>query len=472
MAKLQSHEDNRAVYTFEIAWDLFDKEVNKVYNKNKNRFQIHGFRKGKATRKIIEMNYGEGVFYEDALNNLLPEYIESASKELELEPIGRPDVDVKKLEKKETIEIEVSTDTKPHPTLADYKGMEVERHPVTVEEAEVDQVISSEQQKNAVIRPVERAAKEGDTVQIDYAGSVDGVAFEGGTAEKQQLELGSGSFIPGFEEQIVGHKAGESFDVNVTFPEKYHAEDLAGKDAVFAVVLHEVQEKDIPEADDDFAQDVSEYDTMKEYRDAIRKDLQEKAEERDLNRRQNDALAKLAEISDVKVPQSMIDDQVEVEIRNMANQLQQMGLSFDQYLQYSGQSIDMMRANYTPMARARVAGDLVLGSLVEEQKFEATEEEIADEMKEIAQTYGAQDPEDFVRRMKEMNQEELVADDIRKKKALDYLLEQVKWVDAPEETKEDTDETKKDEKSVEKESKSGYDKKADKKSAKDKTEEK
>lgn len=443
MAKLQSHEDNRAVYTFEIAWDLFDKEVNKVYNKNKNRFQIHGFRKGKATRKIIEMNYGEGVFYEDALNNLLPEYIESASKELELEPIGRPDVDVKKLEKKETIEIEVSTDTKPHPTLADYKGMEVERHPVTVEEAEVDQVISSEQQKNAVIRPVERAAKEGDTVQIDYAGSVDGVAFEGGTAEKQQLELGSGSFIPGFEEQIVGHKAGESFDVNVTFPEKYHAEDLAGKDAVFAVVLHEVQEKDIPEADDDFAQDVSEYDTMKEYRDAIRKDLQEKAEERDLNRRQNDALAKLAEISDVKVPQSMIDDQVEVEIRNMANQLQQMGLSFDQYLQYSGQSIDMMRANYTPMARARVAGDLVLGSLVEEQKFEATEEEIADEMKEIAQTYGAQDPEDFIRRMKEMNQEELVADDIRKKKALDYLLEQVKWVDAPEETKEDTDETKK-----------------------------
>lgn len=442
MAKLQSHEDNRAVYTFEIAWDLFDKEVNKVYNKNKNRFQIHGFRKGKATRKIIEMNYGEGVFYEDALNNLLPEYIESASKELELEPIGRPDVDVKKLEKKETIEIEVSTDTKPHPTLADYKGMEVERHPVTVEEAEVDQVISSEQQKNAVIRPVERAAKEGDTVQIDYAGSVDGVAFEGGTAEKQQLELGSGSFIPGFEEQIVGHKAGESFDVNVTFPEKYHAEDLAGKDAVFAVVLHEVQEKDIPEADDDFAQDVSEYDTMKEYRDAIRKDLQEKAEERDLNRRQNDALAKLAEISDVKVPQSMIDDQVEVEIRNMANQLQQMGLSFDQYLQYSGQSIDMMRANYTPMARARVAGDLVLGSLVEEQKFEATEEEIADEMKEIAQTYGAQDPEDFIRRMKEMNQEELVADDIRKKKALDYLLEQVKWVDAPEETKEDTDETK------------------------------
>ncbi len=301
---------------------------------------------------------------------------------------------------------------------------------------------------------------------------MDGVAFEGGTAEKQQLELGSGSFIPGFEEQIVGHKAGESFDVNVTFPEKYHAEDLAGKDAVFAVVLHEVQEKDIPEADDDFAQDVSEYDTMKEYRDAIRKDLQEKAEERDLNRRQNDALAKLAEISDVKVPQSMIDDQVEVEIRNMANQLQQMGLSFDQYLQYSGQSIDMMRANYTPMARARVAGDLVLGSLVEEQKFEATEEEIADEMKEIAQTYGAQDPEDFIRRMKEMNQEELVADDIRKKKALDYLLEQVKWVDAPEETKEDTDETKKDDKSVEKESKSGYDKKADKKSAEDKTEEK
>lgn len=467
MAKLVSQENNRAVYTLEIAWDTFNAEVEKTYQKNKHRFPIHGFRKGKAPRKVIEMNYGEGVFYEDALNSLLPEQIEQATKELEIEAIGRPDVDVKTLEKKQPVVIEVSTDTMPHPELADYKGMEVERHPVTVDDADVDRVIHAEQEKNAVIRPVEREAKLGDTVQMDYAGSVDGVAFEGGTAEKQTLELGSGAFIPGFEDQIVGHKAGESFDVNVTFPEKYHAEDLAGKDAVFAVTLHEVQEKEIPEANDDFAQDVSEFDTMKEYRESVRKNLLDKAEEQDLNRRQSDALAKLAELSHVEAPQSMIDDQVDVELRNMANQMQQMGISFEQYMQYSGQSIEMLRANYTPSARARVQADLVLASLVEEQKFEASEEEIENEMKEIAETYGAKDPEDFLRRMKEMHQEELVADDIRKKKALDYLLEQVKWVDAPEEEKKESAEAEKP-----KATKKGAKKDSKKKSVKEEKEEK
>lgn len=467
MAKLVSQENNRAVYTLEIAWDTFNAEVEKTYQKNKHRFPIHGFRKGKAPRKVIEMNYGEGVFYEDALNSLLPEQIEQATKELEIEAIGRPDMDVKTLEKKQPVVIEVSTDTMPHPALADYKGMEVERHPVTVDEADVDRVIHAEQEKNAVIRPVEREAKLGDTVQMDYAGSVDGVAFEGGTAEKQTLELGSGAFIPGFEDQIVGHKAGESFDANVTFPEKYHAEDLAGKDAVFAVTLHEVQEKEIPEANDDFAQDVSEFDTMKEYRESVRKNLLDKAEEQDLNRRQSDALAKLAELSDVEAPQSMIDDQVDVELRNMANQMQQMGISFEQYMQYSGQSIEMLRANYTPSARARVQADLVLASLVEEQKFEASEEEIENEMKEIAETYGAKDPEDFLRRMKEMHQEELVADDIRKKKALDYLLEQVKWVDAPEEEKKESAEAEKP-----KATKKGAKKDSKKKSAKEEKDEK
>ena len=196
MAKLVSQENNRAVYTLEIAWDTFNAEIEKTYQKNKHRFPIHGFRKGKAPRKVIEMNYGEGVFYEDALNSLLPEQIEQATKELEIEAIGRPDVDVKTLEKKQPVVIEVSTDTMPHPELADYKGMEVEHHPVTVDDVDVDRVIHAEQEKNAVIRPVEREAKLGDTVQMDYAGSVDGVAFEGGTAEKQTLELGSGAFIP------------------------------------------------------------------------------------------------------------------------------------------------------------------------------------------------------------------------------------------------------------------------------------
>lgn len=441
MAKLVSHENDRAVYTFEIEWDEFDKELDKVFLKNRNRFRIPGFRKGKAPRKIIEMNYGEGVFYEDALNSMLSEYLEKSAKELDLEVIGRPDVDIDEIVKKESLKITVEQDTMPHPELADYKGIEVEKVPVEVRDEEVERVIAGEQEKNSILRTVDRAAENGDTVSIDYSGSVDNVKFDGGTAENQNLVLGSGSFIPGFEEQIVGHSADDEFDVNVTFPEEYHAEDLAGKDAVFAVKLHEVQVKEVPELDDDFAQDVSEYDTFEEYKKSIREDLLKKAEEAANREQENRAVDKLAEISEIKAPQSLVDEQVDVEIRNMANQFSQMGIPFDQYLKYSNQTIDQLRSQYEDVARKRVIGDLALQALVDANDFQASPEEIEEEMHELAKVYSAHDPEDFVKRLKDMGQEDLVADDVRKKKALDQLMKEVVLVDPPkkEEEKEENE---------------------------------
>lgn len=451
MAKLITHENDRAVYSFEIAWEEFDKEVNQVFQKNRSRFRIHGFRQGKAPRKIIEMNYGEGIFYEDALNHILDVRLGQVAKELELEVIGRPDVDIKTIEKNQPLEIQVEQDTRPHPSLGDYKGMEVVRASLEVPEAEIDRVIGQEQEKNSVLRPVDRPAQEGDTILLDYAGTVDGLAFDGGTAEEQSLVLGSKTFIPGFEEQIVGHLAGDAFNVPVTFPEDYHAEELAGKDAVFAVELREVQVKEVPELNDDFAQDVSEYDTMEEYRASVKKDLEDQAKERAERAQENAAVDKLIEISDIHVPQSMVEDQVEVEIRNMANQISQMGIPLDKYLEYTGQTIEQMRSNYEPQARQRVAADLAIQALVEEQKLEATEEEIQKEMEDLAKTYGAQNPEDFIKRLKDMHQEDLVADDVRKQKALDYLMTQVVLVDPPKEEKtEDQDQGAKEEVSEEK----------------------
>lgn len=436
MAQLESHEKDLAVYTTTISWDDFNAEADKVYRRTRGRYAIPGFRKGKAPRKIIEMNYGK-IFYEDALNALLPDALDAAVKELELEAVGRPDVDLDTFEEKKDIVVKVTQATLPHPTLAEYKGVEVAYHSAQVADEEVDHVIEQEREKNAVMRPVERAAQNGDTVSIDYAGSIDGVAFDGGTAEKQTLVLGSGAFIPGFEEQIEGHTAGESFDVNVTFPEEYHAEDLKGKDAVFAVTLHEVQEKEMPELNDDFAQDVSEYDTFDEYRASIKEHLMEHAREHELVEKQNNAIKTLVNLSNIEPPQAMVEEQVDVEIRNFANQLQQMGISMEQYMQFGGASIEQLRENYEPAARDRVAGDLALGALAEEQGFEATEEEIDAEMKELAETYGSKDPEDFIKRMKEMHQEDLVADDVRKKKALDYLVEQVTFVEAKEDASEE-----------------------------------
>lgn len=436
--ELLSHENDKATYTTQVDWKTFEEAVEDVYRRNKNRFQIPGFRKGHAPRKIIEINYGEGIFYEDALNQVLPAAIEEAMKELELEPIGQPDVDVKDFEKGDPITFEITTETMPHPELGDYKTIEVEERKITVEDEQVDSVIEGERTKNAVLVQVDdRPAQEGDEVTLDYSGSVGGEVFEGGTAEDQKLELGSNSFIPGFEDQVIGHSVGEEFDIDVTFPEDYGAEELAGKEAVFHIMLKEIAVKEVPELNDDFAQDVSEFDTLDEYRDSVRKDLEEKQAQTNRADQENQAIQKLIEISDVHVPEVMIEEQVDSEIRDMAQQIQQLGIGMEQYLEYTGSSMEQLREQYRGLAETRVAGDLVLTSLIEEQDIQASEEELDAELARLGELYGAQDTEDFKKRVKEVGNDVLIAEDLKKKKAIDFLMEQVTFVEAKEEPVED-----------------------------------
>ena len=436
--ELLSHENDKATYTTQVDWKTFEEAVEDVYRRNKNRFQIPGFRKGHAPRKIIEINYGEGIFYEDALNQVLPAAIEEAMKELELEPIGQPDVDVKDFEKGDPITFEITTETMPHPELGDYKTTEVEERKITVEDEQVDSVIEGERTKNAVLVQVDdRPAQEGDEVTLDYSGSVGGEVFEGGTAEDQKLELGSNSFIPGFEDQVIGHSVGEEFDIDVTFPEDYGAEELAGKEAVFHIMLKEIAVKEVPELNDDFAQDVSEFDTLDEYRDSVRKDLEEKQAQTNRADQENQAIQKLIEISDVHVPEVMIEEQVDSEIRDMAQQIQQLGIGMEQYLEYTGSSMEQLREQYRGLAETRVAGDLVLTSLIEEQDIQASEEELDAELDRLGELYGAQDTEDFKKRVKEVGNDVLIAEDLKKKKAIDFLMEQVTFVEAKEEPVED-----------------------------------
>lgn len=436
--ELLSHENDKATYTTQVDWKTFEEAVEDVYRRNKNRFQIPGFRKGHAPRKIIEINYGEGIFYEDALNQVLPAAIEEAMNELELEPIGQPDVDVKDFEKGDPITFEITTETMPHPELGDYKTIEVEERKITVEDEQVDSVIEGERTKNAVLVQVDdRPAQEGDEVTLDYSGSVGGEVFEGGTAEDQKLELGSNSFIPGFEDQVIGHSVGEEFDIDVTFPEDYGAEELAGKEAVFHIMLKEIAVKEVPELNDDFAQDVSEFDTLDEYRDSVRKDLEEKQAQTNRADQENQAIQKLIEISDVHVPEVMIEEQVDSEIRDMAQQIQQLGIGMEQYLEYTGSSMEQLREQYRGLAETRVAGDLVLTSLIEEQDIQASEEELDAELDRLGELYGAQDTEDFKKRVKEVGNDVLIAEDLKKKKAIDFLMEQVTFVEAKEEPVED-----------------------------------
>ncbi len=432
---LVSHENNKAVYTTEVEWEVFSEAVDKAYHKNKGRFQIPGFRKGRVPRKIIELNYGEGVFYEDALNAVLPEAIEKAMKEIDIEPIGQPDVDVKEMEKGNSIVFEITTETMPHPELGDYTKIEVDKMEVNVTDEEVERALESERQKNAVLREIDdRMAQDGDEVTIDYVGTKGGVAFEGGSAEKQKLTLGSHSFIPGFEEQVVGHGVGEEFDISVKFPEDYAAKELAGADADFHIVLHGIAVKELPEADDEFAQDVSEFDTIEEYKNDLKKNLEESRAQQNRAMQENQAIEELVKISDVKVPEVLIEEQIDQELRNMAQQLQQMGLSMEQYISYTKANFEEMREHYRPAAESRVAGDLVLGSLVEKEKVEVTEEEIETELNRLAGLYGAQDAEDFIKRVKESGNDSLVADDLKKKKALDILMEKVQYVEPKVET--------------------------------------
>ncbi|MCI5700979.1 MAG: trigger factor [Lachnospiraceae bacterium] len=381
-------EHNMAKLTIEVPAEEFNKALKAAYDKNKKSISIPGFRKGKAPMVMIEKMYGAGIFYEDAANILIPEAYSKAVDESGLEVVSQPEIDVTQIEKGKDFIFTAEVAVKPEVTLGQYKGVEVPKAVIEVTDEEVDEEVKKEQEKNARTVAVEdRAVESGDIVTLDYEGFVDGVAFEGGKGENYPLTIGSNSFIPGFEDQLIGAQVEVPLDVNVTFPEEYHSADLAGKDAVFKCLVHKIETKELPELDDEFAQDVSEFDTLDEYKADVKKTLTEKKEASAKTAKENAAVDKVIENAEMDIPDAMIDAEVTQMVNNFAQRIQSQGLSFEQYLQFTGSNMDAMKEQMKPQAVKRIQSRLVLEKIAEVENIQIPDEKLNEEIANMAKMY-------------------------------------------------------------------------------------
>lgn len=380
-------EHNMAKLTIEVSAEEFEKALQAAYNKQKKSITLPGFRKGKAPRAMVEKMYGAAVFYEEAANIIIPEAYSKAVDESELDIVSRPEIDVVQIEKGQNFIFTAEVAVKPEVTLGDYKGLEVEKTEVVVTDEDVAEELKKEQEKNSrTINVDDRAVAAGDIITFDFDGSVDGTPFEGGKAENYNLTIGSNSFIPGFEDQLIGAEIEKPLDVVVTFPEDYHAAELAGKEAVFACLVHKIEVKELPELDDEFAQDVSEFDTLDEYKADIKKNLTEKKEAEAKTAKENAVVDKAVENAEMDIPQAMIDTQVDQEINQFAQRIQTQGLPFDQYLQFVG-GIDALKAQMTEQVVKRIKTRLVLEKIAEVEAIEIADEKVNAEIEEMAKMY-------------------------------------------------------------------------------------
>ncbi len=387
-ANLVKKEGYTVDFEITVSPEMFEEGMQKSYIKNRKNIMIHGFRKGKAPRKFIEKLYGEAIFYEDAVNELLPKVYPEAVEELKLDPVSRPEIDIKEIGTGKELVLTVKVDVTPDVKLPEYKGIKVEKTVYTVTDQEVDAEIKQMQERNARMITVEdRAAEMGDIVNIDYEGSVDGVPFDGGKADAQDLELGSGSFIPGFEEQVAGMKIGEEKDIQVKFPDEYHAEDLKGKDAVFKIKLNKIQKKEVPELDDEFAKDVSEFDTLAELKADIKKRAQERRDQQSENELENKVVEAIVSEMEVDIPPAMIEDRTKSLIQDFDMQLRQQGMSLDLYSKYTGMTVDSMQDHFKSQAESSVKGTLALSEIAKAEKVEVSEAELEEELKKLAEQY-------------------------------------------------------------------------------------
>ena len=365
--QVEKLEKNMAKLTIEATAEEFEKAVQKAYQKNKSRINLPGFRKGKAPRVMIEKMYGKGVFYEDAANELIPEAYGKALEECDLDIVSRPEIDVTQIEAGKPFIFTATVALKPEVTLGDYKGVEVTARPVEVTDDEVQAEIDKEREKNSRVTDVDdRGVEKGDLIKLDFDGSVDGEPFEGGKAENYDLTVGSGSFIPGFEDQLIGAKIGQELDVNVTFPEDYHAENLRGKAAVFKCKVNEIKVKELPEADDEFAQEVSDFDTLEEYKADIRKNLTERKERE----------AKIVENAEMDIPEPMVNGQVTNMLQDFARRMQSQGLTMEQYFQFTGMDEAKVREQMRPEALKRIQNSLVLEAVAKAENIEISDERV------------------------------------------------------------------------------------------------
>ena len=417
---------NKVKLSFDIDAAQFDAAMDKAYIKVRGQVTIPGFRKGRAPRKMIENMYGgEGVFYDEAFELIFDEVYGPAIDENKLEVVDRPQVDIQQIGTGKNLQFTCEVFVKPDVTLGEYKGVEVKREHTLVTEDEVNAEIEKERNKQAAEVSVDdRAVAEGDTVNLDYSGSVDGVKFAGGTAEAQTLKIGSHTFIPGFEEQMVGMNIGEEKDLEVTFPQEYHAEELAGKKAVFHVKVNGITETQLPVLDDDFAKDISEFDTLDEYKADVRAKLEAQAAERDNNAFTNAVIEKVMENATVEIPEAMVERQIDSMVRNFEARLAQQGLKLADFIKYTGQDEKSFRNQYREQAEKSVRANLVLEAVENAENFEATEEEIDAEIVKFAGQIG-QDVENLKKNLTEGDREYFKADVIRDK-AVKFLCDNAK----------------------------------------------
>lgn len=389
MSTMEKIDTNKVKITFSVDAETFEKGMQYSYNQNKGKISVQGFRKGKAPRKLIEAQYGKGVFYDDAINYVLPTAYEAAVKENELEVVSRPEIDITKIDENEGVEFTAEVFVKPEVKLGEYKGLKYTKLEVEPTDADIEAELKKEQEKNARISPVtDRAVADGDIATIDFKGFVDGEAFEGGEAKDYDLEIGSHSFIDNFEEQLIGKNIGDDVKVEVTFPEEYHQESLAGKPATFEVQIKEIKAKELPELNDEFVSDTTEFETLEEYKNDIAGKLIVEKTQRANDAKENQLIEALIDCCEMEVPDVMIENDVQLKIDDFARNIQAQGLSIDDYLKYMGQDLEAMKAAYRPMSTRQVKARLALEAVAKAENLEAGQEAIDAEVEKIAKTYG------------------------------------------------------------------------------------
>lgn len=423
--QVENLEKNMAKLTIELPAEELDKAIEAAYQKQKKQISIQGFRKGKVPRAMIEKIYGAEIFYEDAANSLMQQNYAAAVDESGIDIVSRPTVDVVQIEKGQPFIFTAEVAVKPEVTLGKYMGVTVTKIDTSVSEEDVDAELEKERDNNArIITVSDRPVADGDTAVIDFEGFVDGVAFEGGKGENHPLVIGSHTFIDNFEEQLIGKNAGEDVEVNVTFPEQYQAAELAGKAAVFKVKINEVKTKELPELDDEFAQDVSEFDTLAEYRESVKKRLEEQKQEEARRTKEDEAIQKIIDKSKMDIPDAMIETQCETMLDEFAQRIAQSGLSMEQYLQFSGLTVDALMDQVRPEAISRIKSSLVLEKIAEEENIQASEEELAAEIEKMAAGYGME--ADKLKDLMGDSEKESMKKELELSKAADLIMENVK----------------------------------------------
>lgn len=441
---VEKKEKNSALITVSVTPEEFEAAVVKVFNRNRKSIQIPGFRKGKAPRKIVEAMYGEGVFHEEAINDLAPEAYYFAVKEKELKVVASPSIEDAKVEEDKSLTLSINAVLYPEVELGEYKGLSAVRKEAKVDPAEVDMEIDQLRNRNATIQTAERPAKFGDTVVLDYEGFIDGVPFEGGKGEKHSLEIGSNSFIPGFEIQLIGTSAGEDTEVNVTFPEDYHAEELKGKPAVFKCHIHEVKEKLLPEADDEFAKDVSEFDTMAEYRKSVEEKLLKQKESQTRDAFLDLLLAQVTDGMKVELNDAMVQERAQQMVQDMAQRIQNQGIPFQQYLSWMGTNQEDFTKLQLQNAEKTIRQELALAKIAELEGLTVTEEDKEAELQKVAEQYGVD-----VDAVKNFMDTEMFTDGILYNKAADFLIANATALPEPPAEEEKPAEEKPEEKAEE-----------------------